>query len=108
MEAGLFQIVGRTLRCDLPCELCAAIEEQVNQPLMRAELEPSKKTKKKRGQPPTREEPEKKMKLSIPLAHPLCDNTTKISKFMNHTHEKAALEGQDQPVCGASHRYAFA
>ncbi len=33
MEAGLFQLVGRTLRCDPHCELCAAIrvEEQVSQ-----------------------------------------------------------------------------
>jgi hypothetical protein len=71
MEAGLFQLVGRTLLCDPPCELCAAIEEQVSQPLMRAELEPPKKTKKKKGQPPAREDREKKKKkFSIPLAHP--------------------------------------
>jgi hypothetical protein len=50
MKAGFFQLVGRTLRCDPPCELCAAIEEQVNQPLMRAEVESPKKTKKKKGQ----------------------------------------------------------
>jgi hypothetical protein len=58
MEAGIFQLVGRTLLCDAPCELCAAIEEQVSQPLMRAELEPPKKTKKKKGQPPAREDRE--------------------------------------------------
>ncbi len=40
MEARLFQLVGRTIRCDPPCELCAAIEEQVQQQVMRAELEP--------------------------------------------------------------------
>ena len=33
MEAGVFQLVGRTIRCDPPCELCAAIAEQVEQPL---------------------------------------------------------------------------
>ncbi len=48
IESVLFQLVGRTFRCDPPCELCAAIEEQVQQPVMRAELEPPKK---KRGQP---------------------------------------------------------
>jgi hypothetical protein len=80
MEAGLFQLVGHTLRCDPPYELCAAIEEQVNQPQMRAELKQLKTTKKKKGQPPSGKEPEKKKKLSLPLAHPLCDNTTKFSK----------------------------
>jgi hypothetical protein len=85
MEAGLFQVVGRIPRCDPPCDLCAAIEEQVSQPLMRAELKPPKKTKRKKGQPPAREDGEKKKKkkFSIPLAHPLCDNTTKFSKFIH-------------------------
>jgi hypothetical protein len=82
MEAGLFQLVGRTLRCNPPCELCTAIKEQVNQPLMRAELEPQKKTKKK-GQQPAGEKPEQKDKFSLPLAHPLCDNTRKFSKFIH-------------------------
>jgi hypothetical protein len=59
---------------------------------MRAELEPPKKTKKKRGQPPAREEREKKKKFSIPLAHPLCDNTTKFSKFIHK--KKPHLRGK--------------
>jgi hypothetical protein len=80
MEAGLFQLVGRTLRCYPPCELCAAIEEQVNQPLMCAELEPPKKTKKKKGQPPAGEELEIMKKFSLLFAHSLCDNTTKFSR----------------------------
>jgi hypothetical protein len=49
MEAGLFQVVGRILRCDPPCELCAAIEEQVSKPLMHAELEQPKKPKRREG-----------------------------------------------------------
>jgi hypothetical protein len=48
MEAGLFQLVGSTSRCAPPCDLCAAIEEQAVQPLMRAELEPPKKKKGQR------------------------------------------------------------
>jgi hypothetical protein len=91
MEAGLFQFVGRTLRCNPPCELCAAIEEQVNQPLMRAELEPPKKTKKKKAQPPAGEEQEKKKTFSLPLAHPLCDKT-KFSKFIHK--KKPHLRGK--------------
>jgi hypothetical protein len=84
MESGLFQLVGRIIRCDPPCELCAAIEEQVQQPVMRAELEPPKK---KKGQP----DPPRK-KFSIPLAHPLCDNTTKFSKFIHK--KKPHLKGK--------------
>jgi hypothetical protein len=37
LESGLFRLVGRTVRCDPesdpPCEVCAAIEEQVQQPV---------------------------------------------------------------------------
>ena len=96
MEASQrrLQSVSRILRCDPPCDLCAAIEEQVSQPLMRAELEPPKKTKRKNGQPPAREDGEKKKKkkISIPLAHPLCDNTTKFSKFIHK--KKPHLKGK--------------
>jgi hypothetical protein len=66
MEAGLFQLVGSTLCCDPPCELCAAIEEQVNQPFMRAELEPPKKTKKKGGQQPPGESQSRKRSFRFP------------------------------------------
>ena len=92
MEAGVFQVIGRINRCDLtrpskpPCELCAAIQEQVEQPPMRAELEPPK-PKKGKGEP----QPAKK-KFSLPLAHPLCDNTTKFSKFIHR--KKPHLKGK--------------
>jgi hypothetical protein len=92
MEAGLFQVVGRILRCDPPCELCAAIEEQVSQPLLRAELEPPKKPKRSKGQPKDKEKKLEKKKFSIPLAHPLCDNTTKFSKFIHK--KKPHLKGK--------------
>jgi hypothetical protein len=101
MESGLFQLVDRTICCDPRCKLCAAIEEQVQQPVMRAELEPPEK---KKGQVPGQPDPPKK-KFSIPLVHPLCDNTTKFSKFI---HKKKphlnSLEGQDQPVRSSPHR----
>ena len=88
MESGLFQLVARTIRCDSesdpPCEVCAAIEEQVQQPVMRNELDPPKR---KRGEPA----PPKK-RFSIPLAHPLCDNTTKFSKFIHK--KKPHLKGK--------------
>ena len=49
MESGLFQLVARTIRCDPesdpPCEACVAIEEQVQQPVMREELDPPKRKK---------------------------------------------------------------
>ncbi len=75
MGAGVFQPVVCTIRCDPPCELCAAIAEQVEQLLMRAELKLLKKKKAQPAQP--------KKKFSLPLAHPLCDNTTKFSKFIH-------------------------
>ncbi len=88
MEAGAFQLVARTIHCDPPCELCAAISEQVKQLLMLAELE---LPKRKRGQPP----PPKK-KFSLPLAHPLCDKLPTLARqhdknFKVHTPEKAAF-----------------
>ncbi len=102
----MFQLVGLTIRCDPLCELCATIEEQVQQPVMHAELEPPKK---KKGQP----DPPKK-KFSIPLEHPLCDNMTKVSKFIHK--KKPHLKGknpQDQPVRTAQrtsqvNEYSFA
>ena len=92
MEAGLFQVVGRLVRCDPPCELCAAIEEQVSQPLMRAELEPPKKPKRRKGQPKEKAKKMEKKKFSLPLDHPLCDNTTKFSKFIHK--KKPHLKGK--------------
>ncbi len=80
MEAGVFtsQLVAQTIRCDPPCELCSVIAEQVEQPLIRAELEPPKK--KKKGQPAP---PEKKFSVLLAHSSPLCGNTTKFSKFIH-------------------------
>jgi hypothetical protein len=74
MDAGVFQIVAKLNTCSQPeCEMCSAVREQGEQAPMRAELTPPKRAK---GQPA----PKKKFKL--PLQHPLCDNTTKFSKFI--------------------------
>ena len=53
IEAGFklfqqIQLVSHTIRCDPQCELSAAIEEQVQQPLMGAELKSKKKKKPSR------------------------------------------------------------
>jgi hypothetical protein len=73
--------------------LYAAIEEQVVQPLMRAEvaaeLEPPKK---KKGQPVSEQE-----KFSLPLAHRLCD-TTNFSKFIHK--KKPHLKGKINQCAG--------
>ena len=79
MEAGVFQIVAKLKTCSEPdCEMCNAVREQVEQAPMRAELTPPKPRAK--GQPV----PKKKFKL--PLQNPLCDNTTKFSKFILKKH----------------------
>ena len=74
MEAGLFQLLGRTCLCSESCEVCDAIREQKVQAPMRDQLRPPKK---KKGPP------EPKKKFQLPLANALCDNTTKFSKFIH-------------------------
>jgi len=74
MEAGVFQLLGRTSLCAESCEVCDAIREQKVQAPMRDELRPPKV---KKGQPAP------KKKFQLPLANALCDNTTKFSKFIH-------------------------
>ena len=93
MEAVLFQLVGRTIRCDPPCELCrlcAAIEEQVQKPLIRAKLEPPRR---KQGEPA----PEKRQ-FSLSLVHPLCDDITKFSEFIHKKRQQLKGKINQPPV----------
>jgi hypothetical protein len=59
---------------------------------LRAELEPPKKTKKRKGQQPAGEKPEQKKKFLLFLVHPLCDSTTIFSKFIHK--KKPHLRGK--------------
>jgi hypothetical protein len=54
--------------------MCEAVQEQIEQEPMKAELTPQKK--KGRGEPTKKE-------VSLPLTHLLCYNTTNFSKFIN-------------------------
>jgi hypothetical protein len=75
MEAGVFQIVAKVKTCSEPdCKMCSAVRNQAEQAPMRAELTPQKPKAKGQQVPKT--------KFKLPLEHPLCDNTTKFSKFI--------------------------
>ncbi len=74
IEAGLFQLVGRSYLCSGACNVCDAIREQKVQAPIRDELRPPKA---RNGQLAP------KTKFQLPLAYALCDNTTKFSKFIH-------------------------
>ena len=58
------------------CEMCNAVREQIEQEPMRDQLTPPHKSKKsKKGE-------EVPFKFEIPLDKPMCDNTTKFSKWI--------------------------
>ncbi len=78
MEDGVFQLVGSTIRCNPPWGSCSAIHEQVEQQLMRAELEPQKK----KGQPA-----QEKKKLSLPLL--ICSTTTRQNFRSSYTRKSS-------------------
>jgi hypothetical protein len=78
MEAGVFDLVHNLKLCkhSKKCEMCNAVREQVEQAPMRDLLTPPAKPKKfKNGaQVP--------FKFELPLETPMCDNTTKFSKWI--------------------------
>jgi hypothetical protein len=78
MEGGLFELVHnmKLFKQSQQCEICDAVREQIEQGPMRDLLKPpkSKKNKNERGE-------EVPFKFEIPLEKPMCDNTTKISKW---------------------------
>ncbi len=77
MESGVFQLVHQLKLCR-KCNLCRAIAEQKNQEPMRlgALITPPKPRKKdgKVVSPP--------FVFELPLVKPMCDNTTKFSKWI--------------------------
>ena len=78
MEAGVFDLVHNLKLCKTSkkCEMCDAVREQIEQERMRDELRPPAKPKK------TKKGEEVPFRFTIPLAKPLCDNTTKFSKWI--------------------------
>jgi hypothetical protein len=78
MEAGVYDLVHRLKLCKTykKCEVCDAVREQIEQGHMRDQLTPPPKPKKNRAGE------EVPFKFEIPLAKPICDNTTKFSKWI--------------------------
>jgi len=77
-EAGVFDLVHNLKLCKTSkkCEMCNAVREQIEQESMREQLTPPAKPKKnKKGE-------EVPFKFEIPLEKPMCDNTTKFSKWI--------------------------
>ena len=74
MEAGVYDLVHRLKLCKTSkkCEMCDAVREQIEQAPMRDQLTPPPAEPKK-----TKAGEEVPFKFEIPLAKPLCDNTTK-------------------------------
>ena len=79
MEGGVFELVHNMKLCkqSKQCEMCDAVREQIECGPMRDILTPPKPKKSKKG-----EEVAAPFKFEIPLAKPLCDNTTKFSLWI--------------------------
>ena len=78
MEGGVFQLAHKLRLCrpNKKCEVCDAVREQIEQEPMQDILTPPK-PKKKGGK--IIEEP---FVFQLPLEKPMCDNTTKFSKWI--------------------------
>ena len=85
-EGGVFELVNNLKLCrqSKKCEMCDAVREQIEQQGMRDNLTPPPKPKKdKQGN-------EVPFKFQLPLDKPLCDNTTKFSKWIKKRKPKLA------------------
>ena len=85
-EGGVFELVNNLKLCrqSKHCEMCDAVREQIEQQGMRDILTPPAKPKKdKEGRPVP-------FKFELPLDKPLCDNTTKFSKWIKKRKPKLA------------------
>ena len=84
IEGGAFLLLNRVKLCGRlkNCEVCNSIREQREQQYVQDVLTPPKEKKKKRarGEPAPAPRPHR---FRLPLQKPLCDNTTKFSKFIN-------------------------
>jgi hypothetical protein len=79
MEGEVFQLVHNIKLCSKSkiCEMCNAVAEEIVQEPMRELLTPPKPNKNKQGKVVT-----KPFVFELPLQKPLCDNTTKFSKWI--------------------------
>ena len=77
MEGGVFELVHNLKRCPKGrgCEMCDAVTEQIEQQYMRELLTPPPP---KKGQLSLKEP----FRFVLPLKKPMCDNTTKFSKWI--------------------------
>ena len=82
IEGGNFLLLEKMKFCNRKqkCLMCDSIREQREEADMQQVLTPPrpKKKKRERGEPEPRPH-----RFKLPLAKPLCDNTTKFSKFIN-------------------------
>jgi hypothetical protein len=89
MEGGLFELVHNTKLCKQSnqCEICDAVREQIEQGPMRDLLTPPKPkmNKNKRGEKVL-------FKFEIPLKKPMCDNTTKFSKWIKKKNRTSRIK----------------
>ena len=74
MEGAVFELAHNLKLCKKDCEMCDSVREQIEQGPMCDLLTPPKS---KKGSKP------KPLKFKLPLAMPMCDNTTKFSKFID-------------------------
>ena len=74
MEGAVFELAHNLKLCKKDCEMCDSVREQIEQGPMCDLLTPPKS---KKGSKP------KPLKFKLPLAKPMCDNTTKFSKFID-------------------------
>jgi hypothetical protein len=79
MEGGVFQLVHNLKLCSKAqkCDMCNAVARQIVQEPMRALLTLPKPKKNKQGKVL-----EKPFVFELPLQKPMCDNTTKFSKWI--------------------------
>jgi hypothetical protein len=79
MEGVTFELVHNLKLCSSSkkCEMCDSVQEQAEQAPVKDLLTPPKRKKRTAGQPPPRQHV-----YQLPLEHPMCDNTTKFSKFI--------------------------
>jgi len=82
MEGGVFHLANNLKLCKRreECEMCSAVSEQIEQGGMSDLMTPPRPRKQKPGQPPP--PPPPPFVCSLPLVKPMCDNTTKFSKFI--------------------------
>ena len=75
MQGGVFQLAHNLKLCrsSALCEMCNSVREQIEQGPMRELLTPPMTRKGQAAKP---------FKFKLPLEKPLCDNTTKFSKFI--------------------------